>query len=91
MTAAATEFKVNPWPLRASPVAVWPTTQRAARAVKIPLARKPKIFVAMTLMPEDRAARSLPHEKILDCYYRPEENRGALEMILAESYAVRKK
>jgi xylose isomerase len=33
---------------------------------------------------------SLPHEKILDCYYHPEQNRGVLEMILAESYAYRK-
>jgi xylose isomerase len=30
---------------------------------------------------------SLPHEKILDCYYHPERNRGGLEMILAESHA----
>jgi len=34
---------------------------------------------------------SLPHEKILDCYYNPEKNRGGLEMVLAESYAGRKK
>jgi hypothetical protein len=27
----------------------------------------------------------------LDCYYRPEQNWGALEMILAESYAPGKK
>lgn len=25
----------------------------------------------------------LPHEKIVECYYRPEENRGCLELILA--------
>ncbi|OHD74243.1 MAG: xylose isomerase [Spirochaetes bacterium RBG_16_67_19] len=30
---------------------------------------------------------SLPHERILDCFYHPEKNRGSLEMILAESYA----
>jgi len=34
---------------------------------------------------------SLPHEKILDCYYRPESNRGAFEMLLAESYAMKKR
>jgi len=28
---------------------------------------------------------SLPHEKILDCYFNPEKNRGNLELILAES------
>lgn len=28
---------------------------------------------------------SLPHERILECYYNPEENRGELEIILAES------
>jgi len=30
---------------------------------------------------------SLPHERILDCYYHPEQNRGGLETVLAESYA----
>ena len=30
---------------------------------------------------------SLPHEKIVDCYYHPEKNRGGLETVLAESYA----
>jgi hypothetical protein len=34
---------------------------------------------------------SMSHEKILDCYYYPEKHRGALEMILAESYAIKKK
>jgi xylose isomerase len=34
---------------------------------------------------------ALPHEKLLDCFYRPEANRGGIESILAESYAVRKK
>ncbi|MEM2399877.1 MAG: sugar phosphate isomerase/epimerase family protein [Candidatus Bathyarchaeia archaeon] len=28
---------------------------------------------------------SLPHEKIIDCYYNPEEHRGDLELILAEA------
>ncbi len=28
---------------------------------------------------------SLPHDRILDCYYDPESNRGELELILAES------
>ncbi len=60
MTAAATEFIVNPWPLRASPVAVWPTTHSAAMAMKTPLTRKAKIFARVTLMPLARAARSLP-------------------------------
>ena len=46
ITAAATEFSVKPWPLRASPVAVWPTTHRAARAMNTPLTRKAKILVA---------------------------------------------
>jgi len=32
---------------------------------------------------------SLPHEKIIECYYQPEKNRGGLETILAESYAKR--
>ena len=32
----------------------------------------------------DRINR-LPHERILDCYYEPEEHRGELELILAES------
>jgi len=32
----------------------------------------------------DRINR-LPHERILDCYFEPEEHRGELEMILAES------
>lgn len=31
----------------------------------------------------------LPHEKLLDCYYRPAENRGGIEQILAHSYAKR--
>jgi xylose isomerase len=30
---------------------------------------------------------SLPHEKLLDCFYHPESTRGGIEMILAESYA----
>jgi len=34
---------------------------------------------------------SLPHERILDCYYHPENNRGGLEMLLAESYAGKRK
>jgi xylose isomerase len=34
---------------------------------------------------------SLPHEKLLDCYYHPEQNRGGIETILAESYAPRRR
>ena len=30
---------------------------------------------------------NLPHEKVLECYCHPEQNRGGLEMVLAESYA----
>jgi xylose isomerase len=30
---------------------------------------------------------ALPHEKLLDCFYRPEANRGGIERILADSYA----
>jgi xylose isomerase len=30
---------------------------------------------------------SLPHEKLLECFYNPEKNRGGIEMLLAESYA----
>lgn len=29
---------------------------------------------------------ALPHERILDCYFDPENHRGELEMILLESY-----
>ena len=32
---------------------------------------------------------SLPHDKLLDCFYNPEANRGGIEMLLAESYARR--
>jgi xylose isomerase len=46
---------------------------------------------AGTLQIMNERIDSMPHEKILNCYYYPEKNRGALEMILAESYAVRKK
>ena len=31
----------------------------------------------------------LPHEKLLDCFFSPEGNRGGIETILAESYAPR--
>ena len=34
---------------------------------------------------------SLPHEKLLECFYDPEKNRGGIEMILAESFAPRKR
>jgi xylose isomerase len=40
---------------------------------------------ALTIMNE--RIDSLPHEKLLDCFYHPENNRGGIEMILAESYA----
>ncbi|MBE3063697.1 MAG: xylose isomerase, partial [Spirochaetes bacterium] len=33
----------------------------------------------------------LPHEKLLDCFFSPEGNRGGIETILAESYAPRKR
>jgi xylose isomerase len=33
----------------------------------------------------------LPHEKLLDCFFNPEVNRGGIETILAESYAPRKR
>ena len=33
----------------------------------------------------------LPHEKILDCFYHPDRNRGSLELILAESFLPRKR
>jgi xylose isomerase len=34
---------------------------------------------------------ALPHEKLLDCFYHPEKNRGGIESLLAESFAVRKR
>jgi xylose isomerase len=33
----------------------------------------------------------LPHEKLLDCFFNPEKNRGGIETILAESYVPRKR
>jgi xylose isomerase len=33
---------------------------------------------------------NLPHEKIIECYYNPEEHRGDLEMILAEARKIHK-
>jgi xylose isomerase len=33
---------------------------------------------------------ALPHERLLECFYHPESNRGGIEMILAESYAPRR-
>jgi hypothetical protein len=33
----------------------------------------------------------LPYERILDCFYHPDRNRGALELILAESFLPRKR
>ena len=44
--------------------------------------------LAMSIMNE--RIDELPHEKIIECYYHPEENRGRLEEILAESYRPRK-
>jgi len=40
---------------------------------------------AMVLEIMNHRINSLPHEKIIDCYYDPEKNRGNLEMILALS------
>ena len=37
----------------------------------------------LTIMNE--RIENLPYERILDCYYSPDENRGELEMILAEN------
>jgi xylose isomerase len=33
---------------------------------------------------------ALPHERLLECFYHPEENRGGIESILNESFAVRR-
>jgi xylose isomerase len=33
---------------------------------------------------------ALPHERLLKCFYHPEEHRGGIETVLAESYAPRR-
>jgi xylose isomerase len=53
---------------------------------RIPVKKAIEINCRVLQIMNDRINR-LPHEKIIDCYYNPEENRGELEMILAESRA----
>jgi xylose isomerase len=32
---------------------------------------------------------ALPHEKLMNCFFHPEENRGGIEEILAESFRIK--
>jgi xylose isomerase len=34
---------------------------------------------------------ALPHDKLMDCFYHPEANRGRVEDILADSFAIGKR
>lgn len=52
---------------------------------------KPQLHAVPSLSIMNERIDALPHEKLLDCFYHPEANRGGIESILAESFAMRKK